>query len=98
MFGDGDIVQRRAALFARVRTEPNPVTRWALREMVAQFADPKSGFKAYPDHIHPHPDKRHIMQAYRRYLIGMPKAKRRSLIHYRPMLLTYLEARRQVQP
>lgn len=60
---------------------------------------------------HPHPNPRHVMGAYRRYLLGFKQqmnrkavsqgrapSKRvaRGLIHYRPLLEEYLAAKRVV--
>jgi len=47
---------------------------------------------------HPHPDKRHVMNAIRRYLVS-EKRKRgtaRGLIHYHDLLQTYLTAKRDL--
>lgn len=47
---------------------------------------------------HPHPDKRHIMQAYRRYIL-MVKRKNgtaRGLGHYRDIIDTYRTAKKAV--
>lgn len=46
--------------------------------------------------MHPHPDKRHVMKAYRRYILDRKKrwGTARGLIHYRGIVETYLEAKR----
>lgn len=53
---------------------------------------------------HPHPDKRHVMVAYRRYILGEkkkrqdPKDKRRAraLVHYTAFIQEYLACKRDV--
>lgn len=49
---------------------------------------------------HPHPDARHVMAAYRRYILGFKKNKSkraaRALIHYRGIIETYLAAKEKV--
>lgn len=47
---------------------------------------------------HPHPDKRHIVTTYRRYILGFKKqnGSARSLVHYRDLIATYLEAKREL--
>jgi hypothetical protein len=56
---------------------------------------------------HPHPDPSHIVRHYRKYLIGqkrvwmargMGRRCLRGLIHYRQLIDTYLEAKREVKP
>lgn len=47
---------------------------------------------------HPHPDPRHVMRAYRRYILGV-KSKvgaARGLGHYRELVDQYLAAKRVV--
>ena len=47
---------------------------------------------------HPHPDKRHVMRQMRRYILATKKSfgTARSLVHYRDIIATYKEAKRQV--
>lgn len=47
---------------------------------------------------HPHPDKRHIMRTYRRYLLAAKSAfgSARGLVHYHGLVQSYLTAKRQV--
>ncbi|HWR15153.1 MAG TPA: hypothetical protein VN577_10010 [Terriglobales bacterium] len=47
---------------------------------------------------HPHPDKRHVMVSTRRYLLGAKRhwGTARSLVHYKALIQTYLEAKRRV--
>ena len=47
---------------------------------------------------HPHPSRRHVMVAYRRYILGC-KARwgtARGLVHYRAIVGEYLAAKRDV--
>jgi hypothetical protein len=45
---------------------------------------------------HPHPDKRHVMVAMRRYLLAAKKrfGQARGLCHYQDLLQTYVTAKR----
>ena len=53
---------------------------------------------------HPHPDKRHVMVTYRRYILGLRRLhmqdprnpKPRSLVHYHDLIATYRECKRLV--
>jgi hypothetical protein len=47
---------------------------------------------------HPHPDRRHVMVAYRRYILGCKKkfGTARSQVHYRDLVDEYLAAKRDV--
>ena len=57
---------------------------------------------------HPHPDRRHVMVAYRNFIIGEKRRMRgltgnfrrgaRSLIHYMDYVREYLEAKRDLHP
>ena len=46
---------------------------------------------------HPHPNKKHVMESYRKFLLQYKKfhGSARALIHYRDMIQIYLEAKRQ---
>jgi len=47
---------------------------------------------------HPHPDRRHIMVVYRRYILSRKQrfGTARGLMHYRAIVDEYLEAKRDV--
>lgn len=47
---------------------------------------------------HPHPSRRHVMIAYRRYILGCKKkyGTARSQCHYRNYVAEYLNAKRDV--
>jgi hypothetical protein len=47
--------------------------------------------------MHPHPDPKHVMRAYRGYILGCKRkwGYARGLIHYRGFVETYLWAKRQ---
>ena len=49
--------------------------------------------------LHPHPDARHVMTQYRRFILGMKKAvgTARGLGHYRELIGIYLEAKREMR-
>lgn len=48
--------------------------------------------------MHPHPNKRHVMRAYRRYIVDRKKrwGTARGLVHYRQIIETYLWAKRSL--
>lgn len=73
--------------------DQNPVTRWAARNAIANCR------QLFRDDYHPHPDPRHVMQAYRRQVMAWKKSwgrSARSIKHYRPMVRTYIAAKRAV--
>jgi hypothetical protein len=47
---------------------------------------------------HPHPNKRHVVKAMRRYLLGVKRTNgtARNLGHYQALIQTYLTAKRAV--
>jgi hypothetical protein len=47
---------------------------------------------------HPHPDQRHVMVTYRRYILGMKRKNgtARSLVHYGQYIQAYLAAKASV--
>jgi hypothetical protein len=47
---------------------------------------------------HPHPDKRHVMVAYRQFILGTKRkfGTARSFVHYKDIIQSYLTAKRQV--
>lgn len=48
---------------------------------------------------HPHPDKAHVMQAMRRYVLASKRKflNARGLGHYQALIQTYLTAKREVK-
>jgi len=47
---------------------------------------------------HPHPDRRHVMVAYRQFILGQKKkyGTARSFVHYRELVAEYLQAKRDI--
>lgn len=47
--------------------------------------------------MHPHPDPKHVMRAYREHILSFKRkaGSARGLVHYRQMIDTYLWAKRQ---
>lgn len=48
---------------------------------------------------HPHPDKLHVVRAYRRYILDRKRkwSSARGLIHYRAIVETYLACKRELR-
>jgi hypothetical protein len=48
--------------------------------------------------MHPHPNRRHVMERYRAHILGCKRhwTTARGLIHYRALLAEYLAAKRDV--
>jgi len=46
--------------------------------------------------IHPHPDKAHVRRCIRKHILACKRkwGSARSLLHYRGLIATYIEARR----